>query len=103
MEDNSFNKITKLVDQYQNWYWTSDFDDINLTSEGIEILDNLANKTFIQTQTRDNIQVPFRLVDGSLLIISATIEPTNEWRWFTDYISKENWNFVSDFKHIKTN
>ena len=33
MEDNSFNKITKLVDQYQNWYWTSDFDDINLIED----------------------------------------------------------------------
>lgn len=25
--------ITSLVDQYQNWYWTSDFDDINLIED----------------------------------------------------------------------
>jgi len=33
MEEKSFNQITELVDQYQNWYWTSDYDDINLIED----------------------------------------------------------------------
>jgi hypothetical protein len=33
MEETLFNKITELVDQYQNWYWNSDFDDINLIDD----------------------------------------------------------------------
>src|SRR5574344_1759569 len=28
-----FGPITKLIDNYQNWYWNSDFDDINLIED----------------------------------------------------------------------
>jgi hypothetical protein len=33
MESNLFEEITNLLDQYQNWYWNSDFDDINLIED----------------------------------------------------------------------
>lgn len=33
MEETLFNGITELVDQYQNWYWNSDFEDINLIDD----------------------------------------------------------------------
>ncbi len=28
-----FENITRLIDNYQNWYWNSDFDDINLIED----------------------------------------------------------------------
>lgn len=33
MENNDFKDIEGLIDKYQNWYWTSDFDDINLIDD----------------------------------------------------------------------